>query len=241
MYEEWGVGYRETINTTVLEAGDMLVPPIIMAILFVPIMMLVAFSFLNKRNSCDFYHAIPVKRLPMYMSTISAVLAWTCIMLITPAILMGIMCVCLPYVETSFSAVLVVTVKGLALAAFVMGTFAIGISLSGTLFTNILVSLMIIVLPRLLMFAYITIVGTVVMYYPGDSVMELIFSKSNVFTQLLSFLWDSGYEEVATNYSVVIPTVIEGLCYSVAGFLFTEKVKLPRNQVSAVRFRHFCV
>ena len=42
----------------------------------VPMMMMVAFSYLKARKTSDFYHAIPVKRETMFFSTIVAALAW---------------------------------------------------------------------------------------------------------------------------------------------------------------------
>lgn len=57
----------------VFDVKYMMIVSAAIAVIIVPIMMLVAFNFLNKRNSCDFYHAIPVKRLPAFVGIIMAV------------------------------------------------------------------------------------------------------------------------------------------------------------------------
>lgn len=202
--------YNKRVET--IPPETVIIPSIIMAVVFVPVMMLVAFHFINKRNSCDFYHAIPVKRLAMYISIILAVLAWTCIMLILPVAVLAGMCGVLQYVTVSLLSVAEAVVKALAVSVFILGVFSIGISLSGTLFTNILVSLMILVTPRVLIFIYMNIIGGMAECYPAEEIMGNFFGGSNVLTQ--SVLWFDYY---IGKYASVIPTVIEGLCYCVAG------------------------
>lgn len=43
---------------------------------FAPVMMLYLFSFLNKRNSSDFYHSLPNTRLSLFFSFFAAVMTW---------------------------------------------------------------------------------------------------------------------------------------------------------------------
>lgn len=193
---------------------EMLLAGIFISLIFVPVMMLVAFQFLNKRNSCDFYHAIPVKRLPMYMSILLAVLVWTLMMILIPAAVLGIMCGALPYVHVTARSLLLVGLNVLAAAVFVMGVFSIGIALSGTLFTNILVSLIIMLIPRLLFIAYMTIIGNVAVYYPVDGMLELFFSKTNVISRLIVFM--TGYEG-ELGLTTVFFSAAEGIIYLVVG------------------------
>ena len=45
-------------------------------IIVAPLLTLVLFSFLNKRKTCDYYHAFPQKRSCIFISYTTAVLAW---------------------------------------------------------------------------------------------------------------------------------------------------------------------
>ena len=49
---------------------------VIIPFIILPMMMMIAFSYLNGRKTSDFYHVIPVKRECIYFSTIFAVIAW---------------------------------------------------------------------------------------------------------------------------------------------------------------------
>ena len=43
---------------------------------FAPVMVLYLFSFLNKRSSSDFYHALPNTRVSLFFSFFAAVITW---------------------------------------------------------------------------------------------------------------------------------------------------------------------
>lgn len=62
--------------------------PSYIIILLAPIIVMRMFSFLNKRSSSDFYHAIPQKRICVYTSFMAAALTW----IIVPVIVGGVMC-----------------------------------------------------------------------------------------------------------------------------------------------------
>lgn len=53
-----------------------------------------AFSFVNKRTSCDIYHSLPVKRTTLYKSVLVAVITWVTISIILPQCVFFIYLVC---------------------------------------------------------------------------------------------------------------------------------------------------
>lgn len=62
--------------------------PSYIIILLAPIIVMRMFSFLNKRSSSDFFHAIPQKRICVFTSFMAAALTW----IIVPIIVGGVMC-----------------------------------------------------------------------------------------------------------------------------------------------------
>jgi hypothetical protein len=48
-----------------------------------PLMTLVQFAFLNQRKACDFYHAIPHRRLTVFFSMMAAVLTWCAFLIVS--------------------------------------------------------------------------------------------------------------------------------------------------------------
>lgn len=196
---------------------NILTVSLIVVVILVPIMMLVAFNFINKRNSCDFYHAVPVKRLPAFVGISFAVILWTIIMIAVEIFMMGIMCGILPRVRLETCDVIIAASKTFAAALFLIGVFSVGIALSGTLFTNIVVSFIVMAAPRLMILVFLTIIGSSAVYYPIDDAMNAVFTSGNVLTQFIRGL-GTGNVELGT-FDSVLPTVIEGLIYYAAGAL----------------------
>lgn len=57
---------------------------VIFYMILAPLLALVGWNFQNKRNACDFYHALPYKRSTLFVSKLMAIIAWqTVIMLVT--------------------------------------------------------------------------------------------------------------------------------------------------------------
>ena len=206
----------------VFDEKYMMIVSAAIAVIIVPIMMLVAFNFLNKRNSCDFYHAIPVKRLPAFVGIIMAVVLWTIIMIFVETFTISIMCGSLPRVRVESRSLMITAVKTFALAFFFIGVLSAGISLSGTLFSNIVVSGVIMLAPRFMIIAVIDIIGSVAECYPVSDIMSKFLDSGNVLTQIMRKMTGNGTD--IGNFSAVIPTVIEGMVYFILGaFVYVHR------------------
>lgn len=125
----------------------------ILAVIYVaaPLMTLILFSFLNQRNGSDFFASAPVKRECLYFSAMAAVISW-CAVLILGATAVSLVCsglFCNHYTANllSFWMLIFNTFAG---CVFVAGVFAIAVSITGTIFTNIIVALLILVMPPIL-------------------------------------------------------------------------------------------
>ncbi len=206
----------------VFDVTYMMIASAVIAVIIVPIMMLVAFNFLNKRNSCDFYHAIPVKRLPAFIGIIMAVVLWTIIMIFVETFTISIMCGILPKVRVECGSIMVTAVKTFALALFFIGVLSAGISLSGTLFSNIVVSGIIMFAPRFMVIAVINIIGSAAECYPVGGIMSAFLDRGNILMQIVRKIAGSGTG--LGNYSAVIPTAIEGIVYFIIGaFIYVHR------------------
>ena len=139
------------IFNSAIPSGSMLMLPMLS---YVYIMGLVltfsAFGWLNKRSSCDFYHAIPVTRKQMYFSSVAAVLCWLFIGLSAYAAVHAII-----YALTGspFNYVLYLCVfVNMIIGCFeVVGAVSIACAVSGTRFVNFFASIVIMFMPRLML------------------------------------------------------------------------------------------
>lgn len=122
----------------------------IIPIVIVPMMMMVAFSYLKARKTSDFYHAIPVKRETMYFSTILAALAWIVAIFIIASIIPLSMAALTVVFKIDMVIYWNIISTVFLTAVLVLASFALGVSLTGNGFTNFFVSVMIVFVPRII-------------------------------------------------------------------------------------------
>lgn len=154
--------------------------------LIAPLMMLVLFYFLNKRSASDFYHALPNTRVSLFVSFAAAVLTWvTTIMLLTTATDL-VMFQLFPSEGTiNFPAALTMLFNLWAAALYLCMSLGIGMSVTGTLFTNLAVTVLLVFSPRLLLFAVHESLTSALPILPAGSQPFLLDSAANVVTGLL--------------------------------------------------------
>jgi len=121
---------------------------------------LILFSFLNKRNSSDFFHSIPHKRKTIFWSFFAALLTWIwgsiiSTTLVTVAILgigaiFGV--ISIP-VGTLLLFSLVSILPSMMASLLIIAVVLLAMSLTGNVFSNIVTALLIMFLPRVLISA----------------------------------------------------------------------------------------
>lgn len=118
-------------------------------LIIVPIMTHVLFNFLNKRNSSDFYHSIPIRRTTLMFSYSLSIITSTIIIIvgnfIVFSVLSKILCSEFSINESSYIFMLNILIASLYIHACIL----LAKSVTGTMLSNILLTLMIIFVPRL--------------------------------------------------------------------------------------------
>ena len=120
-----------------------------------PIMVLMLFNFLNKRKSSDFYHALPVSRAALFISFFTAIAVWIIAVTVISTAVSVLTALCFPQVfQVNFSSIVKPILGSLAGSLLVTAGIALAMCVTGTLFNNLLISGVILFVPRL-MFSYI--------------------------------------------------------------------------------------
>ena len=114
------------------------------------------FNFLNHRNASDFYHAIPDTRGSLYISYVAAIMTWIGAIIGISTLLSVISVSLLPTYYIIWSEVPKALFLIISACVLVMGGISIALGLTGTRMSNLLVTLIILFLPRVFV--------TVVMY-----------------------------------------------------------------------------
>ena len=128
-------------RVTDVEAG-MFAPFGFLLMLFAPLLVYNMFSYLNERKSSDFFHALPQKRICIYISFISSVLTWIVSVLCITSLLNAVLWSMADGYALSYEAVLLTLVSFLILALVMAGFMALAMMLTGTAVANCLVFLL---------------------------------------------------------------------------------------------------
>ena len=136
-------------NTLTVVGASQMVSPLILLLLASPIFVTASFRFLNKRHSSDFYHALPYSRVSIVLSFLFGILTW-----IAGISLISILGSMILY---SFNPLYVVQTGECLLAwlAFMIGAMVLlgymllAVCLSGTKFSNSLLFILLIFVPRI--------------------------------------------------------------------------------------------
>lgn len=201
---------------------------------FAPLMVLYLFRFLNKRNASDFYHAIPETRLCLFLSFFAAVVTWILVILVFTSFLSVTVFLCFPaYFSINMTSVLVVCLNVFAGSLLVAASVAVAMCVTGTIFTNIVVSLMIIFIPRLLILLLITSVTSNLPLVSSDNFIPLLDIGYNVPVGTVLML---GSGESLTNWRSGVYTLVLGLLYAAcAALLFRARKSEAAGQAAPNR------
>lgn len=150
---------------------------------FAPAMALILFSFLNKRNTSDFYHAIPHTRWCVYLSFVAAIMTWVFI-IIAGTTLLSILThlIFIKYFSLVYSSLLMLALNALAASALVVAAVAVAMTITGTGFTNIILAGLILFLPRFILTITSRAVLSLLPMVPSGHLFPLLANDYNAVT-----------------------------------------------------------
>lgn len=126
------------------------------------IMVFLLFSFMNKRNASDFYHSIPLSKTCVYFTYTAAALIWSIVTVVVSTLLSYTIYALSLKTVINASFILPTIISSIILAMLITSIALIAKGLSGTYFTNIIITIMIMFLPRIIILLYATAVNTAV-------------------------------------------------------------------------------
>lgn len=191
-----------------------------------PFLTLTLFSFLNKRESDDFYHAIPATRTCLFFSFFAAVVTWLFIFVFGTALLAGVF-------HSFFPSLFIIDWAGtlqMSLGCFVGGLLvaaavAMAMSVTGTFMMNVLVALLIIFLPRILITLTTNAIADTFPLVAGLSFLPLLSTPCNIPSDfILAYAFYSGDENVLTSWTALFYTLSLAIVYTaIALWLFKKR------------------
>ena len=186
-----------------------------------PLMTLSAFGFLNKRSSSDFYHAIPDTRVSLFLSTFAAILAWCAFLIVSGFAAAILFRLCFGYMFMAYMDFLAI---GQYMLMLIVGCFftaaltAGAMCLTGTWFTNILVALMVLLVPRSLATIVSSSLNNMLPYVGQSGLHSLLDWSYNIPLGTISYVF-SGTSAMFGSMASILYTFILGLLYAAAALL----------------------
>ena len=209
---------------------------------FTPVMVLYLFSFLNKRNASDFYHSLPGGRLSLFFSFFAAVMTWTAgaVLISSATSLLGFTMLS-QYCAINLPSVWIMVFNVLAACVFVAAAVAIAMCLSGTIFTNVVASLLLIFVPRTLMLLCTSILSNTLPLLSENHFPFPLAPRYNVATNLVLGLATGDAVSSFTFLTGGIYTLAVGVIYlGIAAVLFRRRKSEAAGQSAPNRVLQGC-
>ncbi len=153
------------------------IAPILLAFMFIgaPILAFLAFKYQNNRVLSDKYHSLPFTRSEQYVSRIAAVLT-----LVYSVIILTIVTalICLLASGTGFTAkYIVLNLLGyMAGSTLMVGIVVLAMSITGNIFANITVSMLILFLPRCITISMATLISSVIPNFVNIGTLNIFYN-----------------------------------------------------------------
>lgn len=187
-----------------------------------PILTMMMFNFLNHRNASDFYHSIPDTRGTLYLSYCAAVMTWVLSIIGVSSLLAVGMISMIPGYFVIWSTVPKALFMMIASCVLVMGGMMIAKGLTGTLMSNLAVSLMLLFLPRVFITVTTWILSDTLNFVAWNYSPSLLNPRYNLVAGLV-FCVFTGINPL-DYWSSGVYTLVLGLIYLAVGYVvFTRR------------------
>ncbi len=209
------------VSTTYLGAGDLW--SLVLTFVFVtPVLMLMAFSYNNKRNSSDFYNSLPYTRLNMYLTKLSAVFTWQIIVYVCAVV--GIVFSIAVYKKYFVYSVSTITwiIIGTFICNLLCGAvIALACSLTGSLMSNICLTGIILFIPAILRVMITGGISALFDYVSNIQVVPVIGVERNMISALIVGGSMNGiqYNEILLNKGYMVYSLVLAIVYAAIGYL----------------------
>lgn len=171
-----------------ISAGSSHIYVLLYIFLFVPIMALSLFRFLNSRESSDFYHSIPQSRICLFFSYTTALYTWV-ITTLTVTCLSSMITykLCEKYIQISYEYIPPFFLNLFVIAALLIGILLLAQTLCGNMMSVAVVSLIILATPRLMLMIYAALMNDSLSYLTED-ILGIFQMNNNLLYALFDFI-----------------------------------------------------
>lgn len=206
-------------------------PVMLLVLVAAPLMTLILFHFLDSRAASDLYHALPCKRITLYLSYAGSVLTWVVVLLLLGTLTSLITCSFTHnYIVLLKDSLLPFATSIFCISFLVVSGILVSMSITGTVFTNILFSGILLFLPRFCAFALQNSMVRSLPFLTDSMNMGFFRNGNNLLFAGVSAVFgitDSGTvaeDVLSPGWQPLLYTFLLGLLYFlIAAFLFCRR------------------
>ncbi|MBR3423906.1 MAG: ABC transporter permease [Clostridia bacterium] len=222
VFVESRLAYANSIRDSFITPETAVHPGLVLlSFIVAPAMALTLFSFLNRRRSSDFFHALPYSRICIFTSFFLSIAAWLCFIAVsTSAVNLA------AYALFGFKGALAQTLRvlpqvliGSILAA---ASVTLAMTLTGTLFSNLTVSALILYFPKICAGLFATGVTESTRIVPIEYFPVWRFLRYNLATSAASLPSDPAYGKELT-IALVYSAVLAIIYFTLSCVLFVKR------------------
>lgn len=192
------------------------------------------FGFMNKRNSSDFYHSVPLNRTCVYITYAATAMLW-CIFITTVSTLFSYSLYMMNTDLTISSEFIGTTIGTTFVLMLLIASIAlVAKGLSGTTFSNIAIMFLLMLLPRIILELFISAIQTATPVVYASSLPIADFSWNIIFLPL-SFS-SANPDTWSVSASTIWYSVILAILYLVAG-LFIHRARKSETAETSSSFK----
>lgn len=195
---------------------------------------IILFGFLNNRRGSDFFHSLPQTRSCLFISYTVSILIWLAVMII-PSVLLSAFTYKIFGASFSASYIPYSIFTLLAGAFLVTACMLLAMSITGTVFTNIILFGLILFLPRLFTVIYTVFLTTNVPIITSNEICGLLSVNCNIPVKFIVNLFQGTLHldgtsvadgnQLFTSVSAIIYTLVIAAIYFAAACLIFRKRK----------------
>lgn len=210
--------------------------PVLFAIGLVaaPCMTMILHQFQNKRNTSDFYHSIPHTRLCLFLSYQAAILTQVVFNILVCSIFSVILCL----MASKFITLVVLPLVFYALATLVIALLmsaavAMAMAITGTPFTNLILSALILFLPRIFLLVFSSVLGSIMPNAVEGHFLTFANPSLNMLIGLFTALRTFEFADQFASIPSLLYTLALGIAYTALAAWFFHKRKSEAAGFSA--------
>lgn len=210
-------------SEVIMDLGSFSMPIFAVQYLMPIVMIFVLFNFMNSRKASDFYHSIPLSKTCIYITYTVVSLLWSLAVILISTFLSYTFYAFAPEVIVNSEFIWTTIISSFILAMLITAITLVAKGLSGTLFTNIIITLIIMFLPRIIILLYTTAVNDSVRI-TDVSFMSLTDIYNNIIFAPFSVMSSTLEQKTLpiSNASTLWYSAILAIIYFVIGFFINK-------------------